>query len=115
MENLDVNIKWHKNVKTNKDYQCGNQERLIEEANEKGYTSNYWGTYLQWNKLGYKIIKGEKGCVIFHPARVKTGKLDREGEPKYKEVRKYFRVFNEEQVVEKEQVVNDENIILLAA
>jgi|OM-RGC.v1.029206983 Antirestriction protein len=102
------------NVENGKRYNGENQMVLQSQARRKNYSSCKWGTYFLWNKLGYKIKKGEKGCTIFYPTSVKTEKVDVDGNPILKSIRKVFVLFNEDQVVKKENVVS-ENIIQLAA
>ena len=65
--------------------------------------------------MGFKIRKDEKGIKIFHPAKIPTGKVDEYGNKKFKDIHKFYKVFNEQQVFEKEQVFDDANIVLLAA
>ena len=85
------------NVKTRTSYQGKNQETLTVESNEKNYKSQLWGTFDQWTKLGRKVTKGQKGVSIFHPATRHSGKMDKDGKEIVMNVRKYWRIFNEEQ------------------
>lgn len=80
------------NIDTKKPYQ-GNNEKDLESC---GYGSNKWGTFLTWRKLGFSIKKGEKGISCFHPTVWIEKKNN--GEEKEKKGRKYFTLFNEEQV-----------------
>ena len=85
------------NVKTRTAYQGNNQESLAVVCNEKNYKSQLWGTFDQWKTLGRMVSKGQKGVSIFHPATRHTGKLDKDGNEIVMNVRKYWRIFNEEQ------------------
>ena len=80
------------NVKTKKPYRGFNHEEL----SGGGYESNKWGTFLTWKDLGFSIKKGEKGFTCFHPTWKEY--TDKDGETKVKSIRKYFTLFNEEQV-----------------
>jgi len=90
-----------KNVKTGEFYSGENCGTLTGEQSNKKYKSGAWGTYLQWNGLGKRIAKGEKGTTIWRPVNIPTGKTDKTtGEQKFKSVPKYWSVFNEEQTEE---------------
>ena len=80
------------NVKTKEPYQGGNQLTL----QGYDYESNKWGTFLTWKELGYSIIKGESGVSCFRITPKKFTK--RNGEESVVKVKKYFTLFNEEQV-----------------
>jgi len=89
------------NAKTGEKYSGENWGTLTSEQSSKNYKSNTWATYLQWNELGRKIVKGEKGTNIFRPVKIPTGEIYKDtGEPKFKSVPKWWSVFNEEQTTE---------------
>jgi antirestriction protein ArdC len=98
------------NVKTKKPYYGKQGESLNSQRIINGYISNNWGTYLCWKSLNRKINKGEKGIRCFYPTRIKIG-VDKEGNDKFKKVRNYFIVFNENQTSPmKKRVVGKKNL-----
>lgn len=86
-------------------YRGGNRFRLLDAVTEKGYQDPRWGTFLQYQKKGYSIRKGEKGTLcekwIFEE-EIREKNL--EGKIEIKKVKlerpmvSYFVVFNGEQV-----------------
>ena len=84
------------NIETNYVYQLNNQDLLVAIRNEKKYTSNSWGTFPTWKRLGYDIIKGEKATTITRYVDVENG-LDNNGEKKYKTIKRYYNLFNKDQ------------------
>lgn len=74
---------------------------LWEMADRKGYSSNLWGTYRQWDMLGGQVRRGERATKItyFKPWTETSYDLD-SGEEKEKDrfVLKEFNVFNLDQV-----------------
>ena len=65
----------------------------------RGYESQEWATYLQWNEKGYAVKKGEKGtsCLTFGT----TGKIDTKKDNNTGSKESYakaFTVFNIAQV-----------------
>ena len=54
----------HINIKTGLPYINGNEENLNNDCRIKNYKSHIWGTYLQYNELGYRVRKGEKSSKI---------------------------------------------------
>ena len=69
--------KWHnsfinKNMPTNavtgKHYNSTNFFNLNWVANSNNYAQNLWASYLDWHKIGAKIIKGEthKAKVLYY-------------------------------------------------
>ena len=85
------------NLKSRIPYQGENQQVLNQVSSENDYKSKLWGTFDQWKKLGRMVSKGQKGVSIFHPATRHTGKLDKDGKEIVMKVRKYWRIFNEDQ------------------
>jgi antirestriction protein ArdC len=57
------------NVSTGNFYRGINVIALWVEATDKGYSSNVWGTYRQWEAKGAQVRKGEKSAlsVFFKP------------------------------------------------
>ena len=84
------------NIKTGLSYINGNEENLNNDCRIKNYKSHIWGTYLQYNELGYRVRKGEKSSEISHPVVIKV--IDKNGKEKIKTPPKFFKVFNLEQV-----------------
>ena len=79
------------NIISKKPYTGGNHKLLRNQ-----YKSNKWGTFLQWKSIGFNINKGEKGTLCFRPlVKMIT---DDEGNKIQKNIRKYFTLFNKEQV-----------------
>ena len=94
---------FHINIKTGFPYMMGNEDNLDYDFRMKNYKSRIWGTFLQFNELGYRVRKGEKASVISHPVRIKV--LKKNGEETIKNPPKFFRVFNLEQVVKSEEIL----------
>lgn len=59
------------NGATGKKYSGSNWFFLSVMSDLKGYDSNKWATYNQWQGLGGQVRKGEKGTQIFVPMFVK--------------------------------------------
>ncbi len=100
------------NIKTGFTYLGENEVELCNARDDKNFISNIWGTYLQYNELGYRVRKGEKSSSVWRPASVKAVKKN--GDEYHKSIRKYWKVFNIEQtdfpstlVVEKEDSSSD--------
>jgi antirestriction protein ArdC len=90
-----------RNVITGKSYQGLNVIVLWGQAHAKGYESNVWGTYKQWESKGANVRQGEKGTLAFYWNRVE--KKDRTtGEyfhpPQYMLFASGFTLFNANQV-----------------
>ena len=54
------------NVKTKKHYRGGNLFFLNVMVHINNWKCNEWGTFKQWNSLGYKIKKGSKGMHVYY-------------------------------------------------
>jgi len=54
------------NIKTKKNYRGGNLFNLNMQVKINGWKCNQWGTFKQWNDLGYKIKKGSKGSQVYY-------------------------------------------------
>lgn len=98
---------WHKgatlhlpeNCDTKKRYRGGNIVSLWITAMDRGYSSNQWGTYKQWQGRGAQVRQGEKGALIcvfkeFHVAP----DPDRKDDDGTRLFAKASWVFNAEQV-----------------
>ena len=94
---------FHINIKTGFPYMMGNKDNLDYDFRMKNYKSRIWGTFLQFNELGYKVRKGEKSSEISHPVRIKV--LKKNGEETIKSPPKFFRVFNLEQVEKSKEIL----------
>ena len=63
---------WHKglpeawNPVTGKYYGGNNLLILWDECLRENYSHNYWATFKQWQKIGAKVRKGQKGTLILH-------------------------------------------------
>ena len=93
MEETEIQIE-HINVESKTPYQGGNQVELNYMSKKYNYDSNEWGTFMCWKGIGRMVNKGEKGTTIIRPVFIKTKKLDEDGNPKTKQVRKHHKVFN---------------------
>jgi antirestriction protein ArdC len=49
-----------------KPYRGVNTLVLWAQAESKGYTSAFWGTYQQWQQLGGQVRKGERGSPVVY-------------------------------------------------
>lgn len=92
----------HRSVNGNRPYRGINPFLLEMTRQAEGYTSTYWLTYRQAEKLGGHVRKGERSQFVilwdFIPEK-KGGKpvLTKAGKPKMIPVLRYFSVFNVEQ------------------
>jgi antirestriction protein ArdC len=77
----------------------GNQISLQLEAQEKGYRSNKWVTFLQAKKLNLQVKKGSKGVRLVH---VRDEEREKNGKRVKERVFSHFVVFNLDQTVKKE-------------
>jgi antirestriction protein ArdC len=83
------------NVQSGKFYRGVNVVTLWFEATERGYGSNVWGTYNQWQEKGAQVRKGEKGALgIFF----KTYTRSVDGEDQNAMVARASNLFNAAQV-----------------
>src|SRR3989338_4475953 len=99
---------WHrhkaglpKNVTTGKDYSGINVLSLWSATCGKGYASNLWGTYKQWQSLGAQVRKGEKAhLIVFYKTFEKEKTEEATGEQELTKgfVLKSSSVFNANQV-----------------
>lgn len=89
------------NVVTDEAYQGKNAVALLKVQADKGFKQSIWGTFIQWQKKGYMIRKGEHGVTIFCGAFQRDLGADEEGKPQKAFAPKFARVFNIEQVEER--------------
>ena len=54
------------NIATKKNYRGGNVFNLNFAVWKNEWKCNQWGTFKQWNDLGYKIKKGSKGTQVYY-------------------------------------------------
>ena len=79
-------------------YHGGNIDRLEHARTARGFKSYKWATLLDWNAVGMFVNKGEKGTWC---ERIITETVDKKtGKKKDTFARKYFKLFNREQVHE---------------
>jgi antirestriction protein ArdC len=105
---------WPTSYQTNKEYQGINVLLL-----QSGYSSPYWLTFRQAQKLGGSIRAGERGRPIVFVDNFIKENIDREGHKEIRVVKflKYYTVFNLEQtkgIPEKEAVERDNQQITSA-
>ena len=82
---------------TNREYQGINIWNLMITSWAKGYSSNQWATYKQWQSIGGQVRKGERSstAVFFKPLL----RTDDSGEEYQVNIARAFHVFNRDQVV----------------
>lgn len=92
------------NLVSKKNYTGFNSVRLAVEAMVKGYKTNVWATYKQWQEKGYQVRKGEKSTTVIwcKPLTYENEVVDDCGETKIVEntvnIAKVYFVFNGDQV-----------------
>jgi antirestriction protein ArdC len=102
------NLIWHKpwksvaqvptSLSTGKPYRGINWFLLMLSGLEKGYGSQYWGTYLQIQERGGQVRKGEEGTrVVFWSTFKKPVEVDGETQVKTIPFLKEYSVFNQDQ------------------
>lgn len=100
-------LPWHRkgalhslpqNALSNRPYNGINTVMLWAMAEWKGYVSNLWATYKQWQEAGAQVRTGEKSTTIIFYKEFSTGETDDEGEEETRRVARAFRVFNAAQV-----------------
>jgi len=104
----DYRMPWHqatgagrpRNAATGNFYRGINTVALWATNQVRGYGLPYWATFLQWEKLGARIRRGEKASVVVFYKRegASTDDEDRESERETRSVLKGSFVFNAEQV-----------------
>jgi antirestriction protein ArdC len=89
------------NVLSKKTYRGINILSLWVTVIEKGYSSNLWGTYKQWQELGAQVRKGEKSTLVtFWKVRELEQETESEEESNSKKlfIARGYPVFNADQV-----------------
>lgn len=103
----DCALPWHRkgamhslpaNAITNRPYNGINVFLLWVTAEAKGYLTNEWATYRQWQESGAQVKKGEKSTTVIFYKEYPTGETDEDGEDEIRRVARAFRVFNAAQV-----------------
>lgn len=95
-----------RNIVSKKLYRGLNIVSLWIAAEEKGFTSNIWGTFDQWKEQGKSIRKGESGTAVFfwkktqYTAEVKKESGETELEERENCIVRYYTVFNACQMTE---------------
>ncbi len=106
----DYKMPWHqgagaglpRNASTGNFYQGINILALWASGQFRGYALPYWATFLQWEKLGATIRRGEKASVVVFYKREESPTNDededRENARETRSILKGSFVFNAEQV-----------------
>lgn len=104
----DFEMPWHqragaglpRNASTGNFYRGVNTVALWASGQVRGYGLPYWATFLQWEKLGAKIRRGEKASVVVFYKREEspTDDEDREDAREPRRILRGSFVFNAEQV-----------------
>lgn len=104
----DYEMPWHqrvsaglpRNASTGNFYRGVNTVALWASGKHRGYALPYWATFLQWEKLGARIRRGEKASVVVFYKRDEspTEVEDRESSRGTRGILKGSFVFNAEQV-----------------
>lgn len=97
---------WHRasgfsmpiNVVSKKPYNGSNVLMLWITSIEKGYSSDIWGTYKQWQELGAQVRQGEQSTHIGFFKKMQGKPAEGEEEGKVFGMLKPYFVFNSEQV-----------------
>ncbi len=104
----DYEMPWHqragaglpRNASTGNFYRGVNTVALWAAGQLRGYALPYWATFLQWEKLGARIRRGEKASVVVFYKREESPPDDEDGESAKgpRSIIKGSFVFNAEQV-----------------
>jgi len=104
----DYEMPWHqragaglpRNASTGNFYRGVNTVALWASGQVRGYGLPYWATFLQWEKLGAKIRRGEKASVVVFYKREESpiDDEDRESARGTQSILRGSFVFNAEQV-----------------
>ena len=100
---------WHRkanagmprNPATKNQYRGVNTLILWITAQQRGYASSSWASYLQWRSIGAQVREGERGTVIvFYKRMDERPEQDAEGDKKGRArmLLRYSYVFNADQV-----------------
>lgn len=87
----------HHNVISKNAYRGSNTFFAAISAYKNGFVSNEWGTYKQWQDMGYQVKKGSKGTDIVFFDKIKIEDKDTQ-EEKMIPMLKGFSVFNADQI-----------------
>jgi antirestriction protein ArdC len=104
----DYEMPWHRragaglpsNASTRNFYHGVNTVALWATGQLRGYALPYWATFLQWEKLGARVRRGEKASVVIFYKREEssTDDEDRDGAKDSRRILRGSFVFNAEQV-----------------
>lgn len=104
----EYKMPWHqgaggglpRNASTGNFYRGTNTLALWASSQIRGYRLPHWATFLQWEKLGAKIRRGEKASVIVFYKHLGSSEESEEGESAagMRSVAKCSFVFNADQV-----------------
>lgn len=88
------------NPTTEKQYQGVNIPALWFYQQEKGYNSNHWATFKQWQHMDAKVRKGEKASTICFYKTLLIDEENDQGEEQTNKIpmMKLYKVFNANQV-----------------
>ena len=100
---------WHRkadagmprNPVTRNPYRGVNTLILWMTAQQRGYASSYWASYLQWRSIGAQVREGERGTtIVFYKRMDECPDQDAVGEQKGRArmLLRYSYVFNADQV-----------------
>ncbi len=105
----EYQMPWHRgvirpvNASTGTPYHGVNVIALWGAANDRGYRSGYWATYRQWNAMGARVLKRERGSMVvffkcLSAAAEENADRDKEPVEKQRFVARAAWVFNADQV-----------------
>lgn len=89
------------NALSGQPYRGTNIVSLWAAATNAGFSSNRWGTYLQWTQLGAQVRKGARGVTVVFWKTASDREADQQGDDRDGERRfiaRAARVFNADQV-----------------
>lgn len=87
-----------KNIITGKPYRGINRLITAMVSGIKGYDVPAWATLKQWNELGARVKKDEKGTKVIFWSQAKDKKAEASGEDKFYQFARAYSVFNVAQV-----------------
>ena len=87
-----------KNIVTGKPYRGINRLITAMVSGIKGYDVPAWATLKQWNELGARVKKDEKGTKVIFWSQAKDKKAESAGEDKFYQFARAYCVFNVAQV-----------------
>ena len=86
------------NINSGKSYNGINTVSLWVTAQAKGYSSNEWGTFKQWQEKGASVRKGEKGTAVIFYKEVPANEAAETDEDNSRLIMRWSTVFNADQV-----------------